>query len=105
MRTDFAIGARVTVEARAMYPKTDDDLLGTVIGEVFSGLLVINLGPTFAGHNGHGFELARGAADGSRNLWYVHPDYVNELSDPIAPARPKRHHPADRLHPRPPAVT
>lgn len=77
--SDFELGATISVEGRALYPRVDKTLTGRVLGEMPGGLLLVNLGPDFMGHSGLGHELIRGAADGTRNCWFVHTDYVTNV--------------------------
>jgi hypothetical protein len=92
MTTSPAVGARVSVEARALFPKSNKPLEGVVLGQLDThGFLLIDFGSSFEGHNGHPQsigKMARGSFGETNTCWFVMPTYVTELPDTIATAAP-----------------
>lgn len=98
MTTSPAIGARVLVEARAIFPRRAP-AQGTVLGQLRSRMLLIDFGPGFDGHDGFGYsEVIRGTAKHTaKTCWYVMPDYVTEVLETVAAKAPQAKKQGDRI--------
>jgi hypothetical protein len=89
----FELGSTVNVSAKAFGNPPPRN--GKVIAELDKGLLLIDFGPTFFGHDGHEGNrpyLKRGKLAATKTCWYVYPsdcEPVIELPAP-KPAKPAR---------------